>query len=395
MFRWLFIWSFFTLSLAASLLGERALPALSSSALSDLANMRDSSKNLDSSDPHSHLQKILIPRPPDTENSTLVRNYIVSTLRNLKWHIEEDSFIGSTPYGPKNFTNVIATKDPEAPRRVVLSAHFDSKYFPSYPQNQFVGATDSAASCAMMLDIAETLDPLLDARAKRIEEGDLDPDEDEDAAETTLQLIFFDGEEAFMVWSDIDSIYGARHLAETWAAAYLPPHPKRRLLSPSTPTTQLSTIEHLVLLDLLGAAHPLVRSYFPDTAWLFDALVDAETRLRKAGILDAAALGRSFFRPRSATDNSLGYMGDDHLPFLRRGVSVLHVIAEPFPSVWHTLGDDATVLDLPTLRAWNLIFRVFFAEYLGLRPESSKRDEPSPSKRHAPPVKKSDSELLL
>ncbi len=72
----------------------------------------------------------------DTENSTLVRNYIVSTLRKLKWHIEEDSFIGSTPYGPKNFTNVIATKDPDAPRRVVLSAHFDSKYFSSYPQNQ-------------------------------------------------------------------------------------------------------------------------------------------------------------------------------------------------------------------------------------------------------------------
>lgn len=35
-----------------------------------------------------------------------------------------------------NFTNVIATKDPDAPRRVVLSAHYDSKYFPTYPQNQ-------------------------------------------------------------------------------------------------------------------------------------------------------------------------------------------------------------------------------------------------------------------
>ena len=127
------------------------------------------------------------------------------------------------------------------------------------------------------------------------------------------------------------------HLAETWATVYLPPHPKRRLLSPSTPFTQLSTIEHLILLDLLGAAHPLVRSYFPDTAWLFDALVDAEARLRTAGILDAAALGGSFFHPRSATDRSLGYMGDDHLPFLQRGVSVLHVITQPFPYVWHTL----------------------------------------------------------
>jgi hypothetical protein len=82
-----------------------------------------------------------------------------------------------------------------------------------------------------------------------------------------------------------------------------------------------------------------VRSYFPDTAWLFDALVRAEARLRDAGILDPAVLGAtSFFRPRNAADISLGYMGDDHLPFLHRGVSVLHIIADPFPRVWHTLG---------------------------------------------------------
>jgi len=31
--------------------------------------------------------------------------------------------------------------------------------------------------------------------------------------DTSLQLIFFDGEEAFVHWTDTDSIYGARHLA--------------------------------------------------------------------------------------------------------------------------------------------------------------------------------------
>ena len=51
------------LSPCAASLGERAFPTLSSSALADLANMRDASKNLDASDPYSHLQKILIPRP--------------------------------------------------------------------------------------------------------------------------------------------------------------------------------------------------------------------------------------------------------------------------------------------------------------------------------------------
>ena len=72
----------------------------------------------------------------DTDNNTVVKNYIVSTLRSLQWHVEEDSFTDDTPYGPKRFTNVIATKDPTASLRVVLSAHFDSKFFPTYPQNQ-------------------------------------------------------------------------------------------------------------------------------------------------------------------------------------------------------------------------------------------------------------------
>ena len=59
----------------------------------------------------------------------------------------------------------------------------------------------------MMLDLAETLNPMLDARAARFDNGEED---DDDVADTTLQLIFFDGEEAFVRWTDTDSIYGAR-----------------------------------------------------------------------------------------------------------------------------------------------------------------------------------------
>ncbi len=58
-----------------------------------------------------------------------------------------------------------------------------------------------------MLDLAETLDPLLNERQARLEDGEED---DEDVAETTLQLVFFDGEEAFKDWTATDSIYGAR-----------------------------------------------------------------------------------------------------------------------------------------------------------------------------------------
>lgn len=158
-----------------------------------------------------------------------MRKYIVDTLKSLKWHVEEDdTFTAQTPYGVKPFTNIIATWDPDAPKRLVMSAHFDSKYFAKPPYNQvcnavgclemshpcsyaqFVGATDSAAPCAMLLDLAESLGPLLDARTKRLKASE-DEDEEEQL-DTTVQLVFFDGEEAFKDWAGTDNTYGARYV---------------------------------------------------------------------------------------------------------------------------------------------------------------------------------------
>lgn len=109
-------------------------------------------------------------------------------------------------------------------------------------------------------------------------------------------------------------------------------------------STELASIEHLILLDLLGAKQPLLRSYFLDTAWMFDALVDIEERLGASGAFEygeeksmAAGKWSSYFRKRRKELQNMGHIGDDHMPFLQRGVSVLHMIADPFPHVWHTL----------------------------------------------------------
>ncbi|KIJ26435.1 hypothetical protein M422DRAFT_232796 [Sphaerobolus stellatus SS14] len=346
---------------------RRSLQELSTEHLTSLASLRDPEVSLDFTKSTSHLSKILIPRAPGTQNNTFVKNYLVDTLKALNWHVEEDAFTDNTPEGSRLFTNVIATKNPKAPRRIVLAAHFDSKFFSSFPQNQFVGATDSAAPCAILLDLAEVLNPLLDARQKRIDEG---AEADETVAETTLQLLFLDGEEAFHDWTATDSIYGARHLAEKWDNEYVT-HSKRRV---NPPPTVLSSIEHFVLLDLLGSANPLIRSYFLTTAWLFDGLISAERRLDQIGLfkdVHAAREHRSFFIPRSQFDRNSEGIEDDHIPFLKRGVSILHIIPMPFPRVWHTLKDDASALDLPTLRKWAQLFRVFTAEYLNLNPDDS------------------------
>lgn len=48
------------------------------------------------------------------------------------------------------------------------------------------------------------------------------------------------------------------------------------------------------------------------------------------------------------------------------GVPVLHLIATPFPAVWHTPADTETNLHPPTVHNLSRILAVFLAEYLGL-----------------------------
>lgn len=104
----------------------------------------------------------------------------------------------------------------------------------------------------------------------------------------------------------------------------------------------MSTIEHLILLDLLGAPNPSMRSYFPDTAWLYDHMVEAERKLGENGFYitaDGQATNnwRSWFFARSGREGVYGGIGDDHIPFIQKGVNILHLITNPFPRTWHKL----------------------------------------------------------
>ncbi|KAJ9103686.1 hypothetical protein QFC20_004689 [Naganishia adeliensis] len=338
-----------------------------------------------------HLGRMLIPRVAGTENNTIVREYIKSVFRDLAWHVEEDAFTATTPEGDVEFVNVVATFDTAAPIKVVLAAHHDSKWFEG---REFLGATDSAAPCAMLLDLAQALTPALRARKTRLTNASDDEDDEDDfdereAAQTTLQIVFFDGEEAFHDWTATDSIYGSRHLASHWESTFLPPnHPyhsfalTKRRMDP-TPTV-LSTIEHLVLLDLLGSPAPTIMQWYRETGWLFNEMKRADERLRASGVVKRAS-GGEWFSPLSFG----GTIEDDQVPFIERGVNVLHVIPYPFPSVWHTIKgpqDDASALDLPTMRRWNLILRLFTLEYLGLDPtgnlERAERSEEPWQSRH-------------
>nr|AAI34853.1 Si:dkey-149j18.2 [Danio rerio] len=294
----------------------------------------------------THLRPLLIERVPGTTGSQIIRQHILSQLRSLSagWTLEENDFVSSTPKGDVTFTNLLAVLDPSAPRRLLLACHHDSKIIPADPKNSkrvFVGASDSAVPCAIILELASPLDKQLKALKQQ-------------RSAVTLQLVFFDGEEAFEEWTDTDSLYGSRHLAELMSRT---PHP-----AGSTKSSLLQAVDLLVLLDLLGAPEPLIVNHFDNTARWFDRLIAAEKRLHKQGLLTSHPSEQSYFRK----DFYLGPVQDDHIPFLNRGVPVLHLIPTPFPVFWHTLDDVEERMHRPTVENLTRILAIFVAEYLSL-----------------------------
>jgi glutaminyl-peptide cyclotransferase len=187
-----------------SALRPRAYTTLAADSLARLDELSNGSL-LDFADPKSLLSGILVPRPPGSESLAKVRGLLKAHFASLGWHEFEDVFTADTPRGPVEFTNLVFTHDPTSEHKLVLAAHLDSKIAPE----NFVGATDSAAPCAMLADVALALDPLLDEQLRRVQSGELLQDA-EDESRTTLQIVFFDGEEAFEVWTKTDSIYGSR-----------------------------------------------------------------------------------------------------------------------------------------------------------------------------------------
>ncbi|CAD7082941.1 unnamed protein product [Hermetia illucens] len=297
-------------------------------------------------DNNDHLQyvlsNILKPRVVGTKGHDEVATFIASELKTLGFDVELDSFSAYTPvFRNLTFTNIVGTINSNAAEFVALACHYDSKYFPNDPG--FVGATDSAVPCALMLNLAKVLMPYIQQIRGRNDFG--------------LMLIFFDGEEAFQEWTQQDSVYGSKNLAAKWSnSLYQMPTTKQTIRN-------IDRIEVLILLDLIGAQSPRFRNYYMRTQALHNQLVGIERYLAKAGLLNTRGF---MFYPR------LEFSGvdDDHRPFYEQNVPILHIISTPFPKHWHTKYDDAEHLHWPTIKDFNRIFRVFLYQYITNREAS-------------------------
>jgi hypothetical protein len=185
--------------------------------------------------------------------------------------LEEDSFTASTPAGSLPMVNFIAKFPGTLNGIVVLAGHYDTLY----GRNDFVGANDAASDTGLLLEIADYL------RAQKKRQG------------YSIWLVWLDGEEAIRQWSDTDSVYGARHLAQKWQ---------------KDGTTK--NIKAFLLADMIGDKDLDVDRDQNSTPWLEDVVGQAAARL---------GYQSHFFQRLNAVE-------DDHLPFARIGVPVADLI---------------------------------------------------------------------
>jgi Zn-dependent M28 family amino/carboxypeptidase len=212
--------------------------------------------------------------------------------------LEEDSFTASTPIGPVPMRNFIVRFPGKKDGVIVLATHYETNY--PLRNINYVGANDGGATTGLLMDIGDQL------RGKTLD-GD------------SVWLVFFDGEEAIDSWSDSDSTYGSRHLAARWGRE-----------------GTLGKIKAFMLADMIGDKDLDIQRETQSTDWLVALVRQAAKNFNYE---------RYFFKQDEP-------IGDDHLPFVRRGVPSIDIIDldyGPNNSYHHTAQDTMDKISAKSL----------------------------------------------
>jgi glutaminyl-peptide cyclotransferase len=214
--------------------------------------------------------------------------------------LEEDTFTTRTPAGPMTMHNFIVKFPGKKDGIIVLASHYETNY--PLRNIHYVGANDGGSTTGLLMEMASHF------RGKTPLDG------------YSVWLLFTDGEEAIQNWTDTDSVYGARHLAEKWQA-----------------DGTLRRIKALLLADMLGDRDLDVQRDMNSTPWLEDLVLQAATEYGWQGY---------FFQTRT-------YDEDDHIPFVKRGVPCADLIDLNYGynnAWWHTADDTMDKLSAKSLR---------------------------------------------
>jgi glutaminyl-peptide cyclotransferase len=258
----------------------------------------------------AHVQDLVDfgPRPPESAAIKKTRSYIRKQLEDFGWKVTEQNFSDETPRGTVSFVNLIARRPNESRRAkyFLLCSHYDTKTFDSI---EFVGANDGGSSTGALLEMARVLN-LHPALAAKIE------------------LVFFDGEEAYDHFNASDGLYGSRYFA-------------RRIEEDGTRQSYRGGI----LWDMMG-----------DRDLTITLPPDSPEELSRGIFAAAEAL-----KVREHFTYYRNDVLDDHSPLNKIGIPTIDLIDFDYPP-WHTAGDTMDKLSAESLQTVGAVTAYYLAE---------------------------------
>ena len=259
----------------------------------------------------AHVQRLvdLGPRTPQSEAIEKSRAYIRQELNSSGWRVTEQPFTDETPRGRVRFVNLIARFGTigKTTDLFLLCSHYDTKVFDTF---RFVGANDGGSSTGLLLELARVL-----AQQPRLAEK--------------IELVFFDGEEAFENFSNTDGIYGSRHFA----------HELRQ-------DGSAKSFRGGILFDMVGD-RSLDITFPPNSPIKITRDIFASA--------DALKL-RNYF---SYFDQDVT---DDHSPLNAVGIPVVDVIDFHYPP-WHTADDTMDKISAQSLQIVGSVAAYYLSEF--------------------------------
>lgn len=247
------------------------------------------------------------PRPPGTEAIEKTRNYLTKQLEISGWKVTRQPFSDNTPRGKIEFVNLIATfGGKESTPSFLVCSHYDTKVF---DRARFVGANDGGSSTGVLLELARVLAQRPDLARK-------------------MELVFFDGEEAYEAFTATDGLYGSRYFAKQLAAE-----------------NKTKQFRGGVLLDMVGD-RSLTITLPPDSP------------AEMAGDIFASAETLKLRTHFTYLDREVV---DDHTPLNAVGIPTIDLIDFDY-AAWHTPEDTIDKLSAESLRAVGAVVSYYLAE---------------------------------
>ncbi len=240
------------------------------------------------------------PRPAGSAELEKTRGYMIEQLKSYGLNVTTDEFRATTPIGERKMVNVTAELPGESNDVVIISSHYDTKYFKDI---KFVGANDGGSSTGALMEIARVM-----AANKQ-------------KPKMTYWFVFFDGEEAFCFdWDECHNPNPADPKNP------LPDHTygSRRYVAQLTEKNELKRVRAMILLDMMGYKNLRLGRADLGTAWLTDIVWQTAKQL---------GYGNVFI------DSLEGVGDDDHGPFLKAGVEAIDIIQLSTYEYWHTKDD--------------------------------------------------------